>query len=371
MQRSATRILATHTGSLPRPPEILRKLSDDGAVTIDDVTAAASREIVARQLTSGLDIVNDGEITKPSYVTYVPQRYSGFGGTADRMQMKDRAEFPDEVEGSRANKIDRPACIGPVALSDPEAVQRDIAELTSALDRRDYTEAFMTAVSPGTITMFMTNRHYASHEDYVAALADAMSSEYKAIVDAGLILQIDCPDLGMVGHLGLPDGTLDEQVKRVELHIEALNSALAGLPPERMRMHVCWGNYQGPHHYDIEFAHLVRTALKARPQGLLVEAANPRHEHEWQVFKDVALPDDKIIIPGVVDSTSSFIEHPDLVAQRIIRYAELVGRENVIAGADCGFGTFAGLDTVNAELAWRKLGMIAEGARRATDILWR
>jgi 5-methyltetrahydropteroyltriglutamate--homocysteine methyltransferase len=295
------------------------------------------------------------------------------------MPVGDLADFPEYAQAmfslpgmSNFMRLKTPACTGPVALSNPNAVQVEIERMKRAVQHlpRQPEELFMTAASPGVIALFLHNSYYPSYEAYVFAIADAMRSEYKAIVDAGLILQLDCPDLAMGRHLQFANSSLDEFRKNARTDVDALNHALDGIPPDRVRMHLCWANYEGPHHRDVPFKDIADIVFTARPTAVLVEAANPRHEHEWAVFEDVKLPDDKVIVPGVIDSTSNFIEHPDLVAQRIVRYAKLVGRENVMAGVDCGFGTFAGVGFVDPKIVWAKLASLAEGARIASDQLW-
>lgn len=377
MKRSKDRILTTHAGSLPRPDDLVAMLLDqdgDGHALRQRVITATA-ELVDAQITAGVDVVGDGEAGKVSYVSYVQDRLDGFGGQADDLIIPYLGEFPEAaalvpmITTGRRAVFPRPACIGPVALRDPGAVHRDITNLTAALEYRSYTEAFLTAVSPGNVAMYMTNRYYRAEEEYLYALADAMRHEYQAIVEAGLILQIDCPDLSR-RYDRSPDLPLADVVKDTERHVEALNHALADLPPDRMRMHICWGNGEGPHHRDTELKHILKAVLRARPDGLVVEGANPRHGHEWKIFEDVDLPDGKIVIPGVVDTTNNYIEHPELVAQRIIQYASVVGRENVIAGTDCGFATAVGYTRVLPRIAWAKLRSVVEGAQLATKQLW-
>ena len=378
MKRSVDRILTTHTGSLPRPPDLLAMLEALDAGTLEDRAAfdarvrAATQEIVRLQAEAGADVVNDGEQGKVGYSTYVRQRLTGFGGESTVRGRADWADFPEAAaRAERRSTVARPACNGPVEWEDRAAVERDTANLRAALDGAQVTEAFMTAASPGVIAHFLPNQHYPSREAYLARLADVMKEEYDAVHRAGFVLQIDCPDLAMGRHLGFPESSSAEFVKIAEGNIEALNHALRDIPADRMRLHLCWGNYQGPHHRDIPLKEILRAVLKARPQGLSFEGANPRHEHEWVVFREIRLPDDKVIIPGVLDTTTNFIEHPELVAQRLVRYAEAVGRERVIAGSDCGFATFGRSNLVEPEIAWAKLRAMAEGARLASARLWR
>lgn len=381
MKRSEGRILTTHAGSLPRPDDLVVMLLDghrahdgDRRVLQERVTSATA-ELVDAQIAAGVDVVGDGEAGKLSYVSYVQERLDGFGDQADDLSIPYLVDYPEAAAlvpmtttGQRVT-FPRPACIGPVSLRNPDAVHRDIANLTAALERRGYAEAFLTAVSPGNVAMYMTNRYYRTEEEYLYAVADAMRHEYRAIVEAGLILQIDCPDLSR-RYDRSPDLPLADVVKDTERNVEVLNYALAGLPPDRMRMHICWGNGEGPHHRDTELKHILKAVFRARPAGLVVEGANPRHGHEWKVFDQVDLPDGKIVIPGVVDTTNNYIEHPELVAQRIVQYTSVVGRENVVAGTDCGFATAVGYTRVLPRIAWAKLRSVAEGAQLASKELW-
>ncbi len=380
MKRSTERILTTHTGSLPRPPDLSAMLEALDAGTTPDPTAFGARvqravaEIVRQQVDAGVDIINDGEQGKVGYSTYVKHRLTGFGGQSRVPMRADWADFPEAAARQgmgRQATIARPACNGPIAWKDLGAVHKDIADLKVALSGVQPTEAFMTAASPGVIAHFLRNEYYPSREVYLAHLADVMKEEYDAISQAGFVLQIDCPDLAMGRHLAFPDLSTPEFVKIAEANIEALNHAVRDIPPDRLRLHLCWGNYEGPHHRDIPLKDILHIVLKARPQAISFEGANPRHEHEWAVFRDVKLSEEKILIPGVLDSTTNFIEHPELVAQRLVRYAEVVGKENVIAGTDCGFGTFArSTYQVEPEIVWAKLRAMAEGARLASAALW-
>ena len=330
----------------------------------------AVAESVRKQVDAGVAIVNDGEMSKPSYATYVKDRLSGFDGASHPLQYRDLVDFPEmakRVFGDPGRSRRRtPACNGPISVRDPRAAERDVDNLTSSLAAAKVSDGFMSAASPGVISLFFRNDHYPSHEKYLFAIADAMKPEYEAVARAGIDLQIDCPDLGMGRHIQFADLSLEEFLKIARLHIEALNHALANVPPERSRLHVCWGNYEGPHHHDVALGDIIDVLFTARPSGLSVEASNPRHAHEWRLFERVKLPPGKVLIPGVLDSTTNFIEHPDLVAERIGRYANLVGRENVVAGTDCGFGTWVGQAAVDPDIAWAKLASMAEGARRAT-----
>src|SRR5579875_136902 len=381
MKRSSERILTTHTGSLPRPDDLMTMLRAREAGEAHDAAALAERirssvaETVARQARAGIDIVNDGEMGKPSYATYVKDRLTGFeGGKSAPIFAADLGEFPSFTKrGGRESGVTamkRPSCVGPIEYRGLDALRTDIANLKSAAAGAKIEETFMSAASPGVVSFFLSDNYYHDHERYIRAIAEAMRAEYEAIVEAGLILQVDCPDLAMSRHIQFKNLSLKEFRKTIELHIDALNHALASVPPERARLHLCWGNYEGPHHHDVPFADIADIVFKARPQGLSYEASNPRHEHEWETFKEIKPHDGKILIPGVIDSVTNFIEHPKLVAQRIANLANLVGRENVIAGTDCGFGTIAGVSRVDGEIAWAKLAAMAEGAKIATARLW-
>lgn len=381
MKRSSERILTTHTGSLPRPDDLMTMLRAREAGEAHDAAALAERirssvaETVARQARAGIDIINDGEMGKPSYATYVKDRLTGFeGGKSAPIFAADLGEFPSFTKrGGRESGVTvmkRPSCVGPVEYCGLDALKTDIANLKSAAAGAKIEETFMSAASPGVVSFFLSDNYYHDHERYIRAIAEAMRAEYEAIVEAGLILQVDCPDLAMSRHIQFKNLNLKEFRKTIELHIDALNHALANVPPGRARLHLCWGNYEGPHHHDVPFADIADIVFKARPQGLSYEASNPRHEHEWETFKEIKPPDGKILIPGVIDSVTNFIEHPKLVAQRIANLANVVGRENVIAGTDCGFGTIAGVSRVDGEIAWAKLAAMAEGAKIATARLW-
>jgi 5-methyltetrahydropteroyltriglutamate--homocysteine methyltransferase len=344
---------------------------DDGAeVTgFDKATEAAVDDVVCRQAEAGIDVLNDGEQGKPSYSTYVQDRLTGFEGESlgfgDLPELRDHPDFGPHMAGlMQTIHIKTPACVGPVRPKDPDAVKRDVARLLrAAADAGVPRERlFMSAASPGVIAFFFADQHYGDREAYLGDLAAAMRPEYEAIVEAGITLQLDCPDLAMARHLLFSESELAEFRREITLNVEALNEALGTLPPERLRMHVCWGNYEGPHHRDVGLADILDVVLSARPNGISIEASNPRHGHEWRVFEDVTLPDGKYVIPGVVDSTSNFIEHPALVAQRLERYVSLLGRERVMAGTDCGFGTFVGLAQVAPSIAWAKLSAMVEGA---------
>lgn len=380
MKRSTDRILTTHTGSLPRPSDLLSMMTaaeGGGAADAKQLQTrlrSAVAEVVRKQVRAGVDIVNDGEASKPSYSTYVKDRLTGFNGEADVMAIADLADYPEFGERfARQGVLDtlkRPACTAPITYRNLDAVNQDIADLKAAIAESKPVEAFLTAASPGVISIFLGNHHYKTHEAYLAALADAMKTEYNAIHQAGLILQVDCPDFAMGRHIQFPDATVDEFRRNLSLHVEALNHALAGIPEDRVRIHLCWGNYEGPHHRDIPIRDIIDIVFKAHAAGISYEGANPRHEHEWAVFKDVKLPAGKVLLPGVIDSTNNYIEHPELIAQRITNLARVVGRENVIAGSDCGFATVAGYTPVDPKITWAKLTAMSEGAKLASQQLW-
>jgi 5-methyltetrahydropteroyltriglutamate--homocysteine methyltransferase len=375
VKRSTEHILTTHTGSLPRPAELLERLQrrDRGEASgdgLDEQVRVAVADVVRRQADAGVTVVNDGEAGKIGYSTYVKERLDGFGGHGGLAGMPaDIAEFPDYMQRVMGGlDFEMPACIGPVAYRDLDAVRADIANLQAALEGADVEDAFLSAASPGVIAVFLQNQHYPSHEEYVFALADAMKAEYDEIHRAGIVLQLDCPDLAMTRHM--QHESLEEFRARARVNVEAINRATADIPPEDMRMHLCWGNYEGPHHHDVALRDILDIVFEARPAAISFEAANPRHEHEWTVFEDVKLPEGKVIIPGVLDSTTNYIEHPELVAQRIVRYAKLVGPANVMAGSDCGFATFASFLTIDPGITWAKLRAMAEGAALASNELY-
>jgi 5-methyltetrahydropteroyltriglutamate--homocysteine methyltransferase len=380
MHLSKDRILTTHVGSLPRSQAVTDVLfareSDKGVDPESDarVIAEAVREVVRRQVSIGIDVVSDGEMSKISYATYIARRFSGFAGDTPREPGQDLVEFPGLLRklaerGSTA-KYRRPRCVGEIRLQDAAPLQTDLQNLAAAGLADAPLETFMNAASPGVVALFQPNDYYRTQDDYLEALAEALRSEYESIVGAGVILQIDAPDLAMGRHTMYRDRSLGDFEMLAARHIEVLNHALRNVPAERVRMHVCWGNYEGPHHHDVPMERLLPIVLRAKPQGLLFEASNPRHAHEWTVFADAAIPDDKILIPGVLATTTNYIEHPNLVAERIERYAEIVGRERVIAGTDCGFGTFAGFGPVEPDIAYLKLAAMVDGARMASAKLW-
>jgi 5-methyltetrahydropteroyltriglutamate--homocysteine methyltransferase len=380
MKRSVDRVLTTHTGSLPRPADLIRMMfAREEGVPVDGPALAARirtavAEVVRKQTDAGITVVSDGELSKPSYATYIKDRLNGFGGTSQSLQYRDLMDFPEMAKrvfgdpGRSRRKT--PACTGPISLRDPSAAQVDVDNLKAALRSVEVKDVFLSAASPGVISLFFRDDHYGNHEAYLFAIADAMRPEYETVARAGFILQLDCPDLAMGRHIQFAGLGLEEFRRMARLHLAALDHAVANIPPEQLRIHLCWGNYEGPHHYDVPLADILDLVLAARPQGISFEAANPRHAHEWRVFERVKLPADKVIIPGVLDSTTNFIEHPELVAERIGRYARLVGRENVIAGTDCGFGTWVGQAAVDPDIVWAKLASLAEGARLASGELW-
>jgi 5-methyltetrahydropteroyltriglutamate--homocysteine methyltransferase len=373
--------LTTHTGSLPRSPEqqALLRAREEQRDYDDAVLQSSARQavfdIVKRQTATGLDVINDGEQGRAQYATYVKERLNGFEGerqfrTWDRLEDRDFPEWAAARPPSGSQMVPQAVCTGPISWRDFGAVHKDIDTLKAATAETEQEEVFMTAASPGVIATFLRNEYYPSHEAYVRALAEVMKDEYKAIVDAGLILQIDCPDLAMTRPWQWSGLSTQDFLQVVELHIEVINGALAGLPPDRMRLHLCWGNVEGPHTYDVPLRDLLPIVLKARPLGLSFEGANPRHAHEYKVWNDITKPDDKVLIPGVLDTCTNFVEHPELVADRLVKYAAIVGRENVIASTDCGFGTSAWGGRVDARIAWAKLAAMVEGARIASRELW-
>jgi 5-methyltetrahydropteroyltriglutamate--homocysteine methyltransferase len=380
MKRSSERFLTTHTGSLPRPDDLIRMMyaKEEGVPVEREALAARVRaavaEVVRKQAEAGIDLINDGEMSKPSYATYIKDRLNGFGGTGNTFVYQDLTDFPNlarRVFGDPGrSRRKTPACNGPISVRDAEAVRTDVDNLKAALADVPAAEGFMSAASPGVVSLFFRNDHYKDHETYLHAIAEAMRDEYEAVAQAGFTLQIDCPDLGMGRHIQYADLDLQEFRKRIRGHIEALNHATRNIPVEQLRMHLCWGNYEGPHHCDVPLADIIDIVLMARPHAISLEAANPRHAHEFTVFEKVKLPDGKVLIPGVIESKSNFIEHPELIAQRIGRYANLVGRENVVAGSDCGFGTWVGQAAVDPDVVWAKIAAMAEGARIASKKFW-
>lgn len=385
MRTSTDRILTTHTGSLPRPKALMdfilgrEKGEAIDPAKFETVTAKAVDEIVELQVRNGIDIVSDGEMSKPSYTTYIRHRVEGIQPDPraaekgrDIMIGRDSLAHPDFARTrSNFSATPFPGCVGPLKYKDRSALDRDIAHLKAAAAKSKPTDVFMTAPSPGILTRFIINLHYPNEDKYVEALAEMMKTEYRAIVEAGFVLQIDAPDLGSCRNNQYRDLSDDEFRKIAARNIEALNHATEGLPGEQMRLHICWGNYEGPHSFDLPLLKIIDIAFKARMQAISIEAANPRHDHEWEDLKTIKIPDDKILIPGVIDSTTNFIEHPKLVAQRIGRYADIVGRERVLAGVDCGFGTAVRTDPMVVDsIVWAKLRALGEGAAIASQRLW-
>ena len=378
MKRSTDRILTTHTGSLPRPRDLLALLQDreegrlSSEAALHDRTRAAVLDVVTKQTEIGLSVINDGEQGRADYTIYVKDRLTGFSGESSPWPNTDAEDFPEWAEMARQFAPPfqkRPACTGPVEWKDWPALERDIRNLKDATAGRSE-EVFMTSPSPGQIGRFLQNRYYPSDEKYLYTLADVMKREYQAIVQAGFILQLDCPDLALGRHTQFAHLSLEQFRDVARMHVEVLNHAVADIPADRMRMHICWASTGGPHHRDVPLRDIADVVVQGRPTGLVIAGANPRHEHEWKVWKDVPLPAGKALVAGVIDSTSNFIEHPELVAERIVRYARVVGRENVIAGVDCGFGTFAGRVQVDTNIVWHKLRSLVEGARLASKELW-
>jgi len=380
MAQGKGRFLTTHVGSLPRPQQLIDLMfaKEDGlpldAAAVEAEITAAVQEIVARQRSAGIDIVNDGEMSKPSYATYIKDRLAGFGGAGNSYVFQDIEDFPGlkarvfSDPGRRKRKT--PACNGPIAVKDMEAPRRDAERLNEALAGQSGGQAFMSAASPGVTALFFANEYYASAEDYVFAIAEGLRHEYEAIAAAGIMLQVDCPDLAMGRHTQFADLDLKGFRERMALNIEALNRALVNIPAENVRMHLCWGNYPGPHHCDVPFRDIIDLIWRAKPHAIQFEAANPRHAHEFALFESERLPDGKVLIPGVIECQSNYIEHPDLVAQRIGRYAHLVGRDNVCAGVDCGFSIHVGSGGVDPDVAFAKLRTLAEGAAIASKKFW-
>jgi 5-methyltetrahydropteroyltriglutamate--homocysteine methyltransferase len=378
MKTSTDRILTTHVGSLPRSQAVTDVLfgREQGQLKAegDQVIADAVKEVVQKQVEAGVDIVSDGEMSKISYATYIADRLTGFGGDTPREPGLDLIEFPRILkklaETGATAKYRRPRCQGEIAVKDFSWAETDIANMTAAIAAGHPVEGFMNAASPGVIALFQPNDFYPTQDAYLEAVAEAMRAEYEAIVASGILLQIDAPDLGMGRHTMYKDRTEIDYLSLAARHIEVLNHALRNVPSDRVRMHMCWGNYEGPHHHDIPMQQLLPVVAKAKPQALLFEAANPRHAHEWKVFEEVRIPEDKILVPGVITSTTNYVDHPELIAERLVRFAGIVGRERVIAGSDCGFSTFAGFGPVDPDVAYMKFRSMAEGAGIASRELW-
>ncbi|MEM0991713.1 MAG: cobalamin-independent methionine synthase II family protein [Bacteroidota bacterium] len=380
MQTSTNRILTTHVGSLPRSKAVtdLVFAKEQGKPvdenTFHETIKRAVEEVVARQIAAGVDVVSDGEMSKISYATYIKDRITGFAGDSPRNPPADLEDFPGYLtkiaNSGGTPTYSRPCCVSDIEVKSMLPLEKDVEHFQQAIQTHQPTDAFMNAASPGVIALFLPNKHYKTQDEYLEALAEAMRPEYEAIVEAGFILQLDSPDIGLGKHMMFKGKSEAEYVQLASQHIEMLNYALRNIPADRVRMHVCFGNYEGPHHHDASMEIVLPIALKAKPQGLLFESSNPRHAHEWIIFRDTEIPDDKILIPGVLDSTTNFIEHPELVAQRIERFANIVGKERVLAGTDCGFSTFAGFGTVDEDIVYAKMKAMAEGAAIASDRLW-
>ncbi len=371
------RILTTHVGSLPRPPELVEFVwAEDRGETVDRaeydrLLQEAVSDRVRRQVEAGIDFVSDGEMSKIGYATYIRHRLSGFEvGDVPRATPADLEAYPRYMkrladEGGSARYL-RPICRGPIEYEHREPVERDLERLACAVEGQPVAGAFMNAPSPGIIALFQPNEYYPSLDEYLDAIGEAMKVEYEAIVAAGFQVQIDAPDLAMGRHIMYRDRADEEFVAAAVRHVEAINRALRDIPADRARLHLCWGNYEGPHHLDIDASKIADVVLKAKPATILFEAANPRHEHEWAAWREADIPADKILAPGVIDSTCNYIEHPGLVAQRLERYAEIVGADRVMAGTDCGFGTWSGFGSVDPDICWAKLAALSDGARRAS-----
>lgn len=371
-------ILTTHTGSLPRPEDLIQIMwaKGDGIpvdqAALDERVASAVDEVVERQVAAGISIVNDGEMSKPSYATYVKDRLDGFGGESiQNYFFADLADFPRSAELVAANpgrrKRSAPACNGPITVKDSEAAALDMVNLSNAASARSVHGTFSSAASPGVVSIFFGNEYYRTDEEYVFAIAEAMRHEYEAIAAAGAYVQLDCPDLAMGRHTTYADLSLDEYRKKVAMNIEALNHGVRNIPEEQLRMHLCWGNYPGPHHCDVALSEIIDLVWAARPRTILFEAANPRHSHEWTLFENVKVPDEKILCPGVIEPQSNYIEHPELVAQRIGQWATVVDPERLMAGVDCGFSVHVGIQGIDPDVAFAKLASLAEGCEIAAS----
>jgi 5-methyltetrahydropteroyltriglutamate--homocysteine methyltransferase len=372
------RILTTHVGSLPRPGELVEFVfAEDRGEEVDRaeydrLLDEAVKDRVRHQVEAGIDFVSDGEMSKIGYATYIRHRLSGFEvGDVPRATPADLAAYPRYMkrladEGGSARYL-RPICRGPITYEHPEPLQHDLERLSKAIEGQPVEGAFMNAPSPGIIALFQPNEYYESVDEYLEAIGEAMKTEYEAIVGAGFMLQIDAPDLAMGRHIMYRDNSDEEFVAAAARHVEAINHALRDVPADRVRLHLCWGNYEGPHHLDIGVEKIIDVVLRAKPQTILFEAANPRHEHEWAVWREAAIPENKTLVPGVIDSTCNYIEHPELVAQRLDTYAQIVGADRVMGGSDCGFGTWSGFGAIDPDICWAKLSSLSEGARRASE----
>ena len=380
MKLSTDKILSTHVGSLPRPKNVAdmlmqREFEENYDESLFEKTIYDEIiNVVKKQAEVGIDIVSDGELSKIGYATYIKDRLTGFSGDSPRkpaLDLKDYPEYREQMALSAGKQnFKRTCCTGHVEVSTTAPLKFDLKNFKQAVDQANVTEAFLNSASPGLVTAFQPNDFYSSHEAYLEAIAKAMQSEYEAIVDAGFILQVDCPDLAMARHTGFQDLSEVQFLKQAHQQVEALNFALQNIPAEKIRMHVCWGNYEGPHTYDIALTKIMNIVLSAKPSAILFEASNPRHAHEWAIWKEAAIPENKILVPGVIDSTSNYVEHPELVSQRICQFADIVGKERVIAGTDCGFATFAGVGKVDEKIVWEKLKTLAAGAELASKKLY-
>jgi len=380
MKYSTQRILTTHVGSLPRPENVTELIfakereENYSQSEFDETIADAVKNTVARQVDCGVDIVSDGEMSKISYATYIKERISGFEGDTPRSPPKDLLDFPsflDKLAQSGGTpEYKRPKWTGEIRPVNPEPLEADLNNFRDALETVNVEEAFMNSASPGVIALFQPNEYYKNHDEYLEALAEAMRVEYEGVVAAGFLLQLDSPDLGLGRHMLFADKPDEDYQRLAGTHVEVLNHALRNIPADRVRMHVCWGNYEGPHHHDAPMEMVLPVAVRANVGALLFESSNPRHAHEWETFANADLPDDLILVPGVIDSTTNFVEHPKLVAERICRFADIVGRERVIAGSDCGFSTFAGFGAVDQDIVYAKLKSMADGAAIASEKLW-
>ena len=382
MKTSTDRILTTHVGSMPRPQAVVDQLfaQDQGQAydqdEFDQVMRKAVREVAAKQVAAGVDVISDGEMSKISYATYIRHRFTGFEiDEVPRATPRDLDDFPAYkqrlADAGGTPKYHRPVVREAITIKDLSPLDKDIENLLAAKEAAGAAEAFMNSASPGVIAVFQPNEYYPDDEAFLAALAEVMKVEYEKITEAGLILQVDCPDLAMGRHIRFRDVDTATFKNAAQAQVEALNYALENVPAERARMHLCWGNYEGPHHHDVDLREIIDIVLSAKPQAIQFEGANPRHQHEWQIWAEADIPEDKILIPGTLDTTTNFVEHPELVAQRIERFSGIVGKERVIAGTDCGFGTFAGFGAVHPDIAYAKLRSLAEGARIASQRLWK
>ena len=380
MKLSTNRILTTHVGSLPRSKKVAelllqREFEDNyDEALFNETINNAIIEVVQQQADVGIDIVSDGELSKIGYATYIKDRLSGFSGDSPRKPALDLKDYPEYCEqmalSAGKQTFKRTCCTGHVEQTTTAPLEFDLKNFKQAVDNANVTEAFMNSASPGLVTAFQPNDFYPSHEAYLEAIAKAMQAEYESIVDAGFLLQVDCPDLAMARHTGFQDLSESEFLKQAQQQVEALNFALQNIPAEKIRMHVCWGNYEGPHTHDIALTKIMNIILSAKPSAVLFEASNPRHAHEWAIWKEASIPENKILVPGVIDSTSNYVEHPELVSQRICQFADIVGKERVLAGTDCGFATFAGVGKVDEKIVWEKLKTLAAGAALASTKLY-